>query len=342
MSVIEDQSRFSRVAVRKLRAILPGLLLAMSIAGVAFALRLIPGVGILSPLIISIFIGTVIHNAIGTPSAAVLGIKFSLRRILRLAIILLGLQLTVSQLIEVGVVGIAIIVATVVTTVLCTKWFGNVLGVDRKLAQLIAVGTSICGASAVIAANTVTDATDEDVTYAVACVTLFGSIAMFVYPLLFAALSLSQQHFGLWAGSSIHEVAQVVAAAYQGGATAGEFATISKLSRVMMLAPVIIVLGLIARQRATKSAGDRGVPLPWFVGGFIALVVVNSIISVPPAAKADIAVLTTFLLSVALAAMGLETDLRKLRLKGPRPFLLGLIASVFIALFSLSLIVLIA
>jgi uncharacterized integral membrane protein (TIGR00698 family) len=320
-------------------ALLPGLGLAAAIAAAAFAVRALPGVSTLSPLILAILLGMGFHNVIGTPAQARAGIKFSLRRILRFAIILLGLQLTAAQVVEVGAAGIGVIVATLVATFLFTKWFGRVLGVDAKLAELIAAGTSICGASAVIATNTVTNARDEDVAYAVACVTVFGSIAMFAYPLLPALLHLTPKAYGLWSGASIHEIAQVVAAAFQDGRQAGQFATIAKLSRVMMLAPVVLTLGAIARRRSA-GAGDTAArpPLPWFVLGFIALVGLNSVIAVPPSAKSLIVPATTFLLSVALAAMGLETDFRKLMAEGLRPMLLGLAAFLFIAAFSLTLV----
>jgi uncharacterized integral membrane protein (TIGR00698 family) len=264
-----------------------------------------------------------------------------MRRILRFAIILLGLQLTVGQVLAVGASGIAVIVLTLVVTFVFTTWLGKLLGVDRKLAELIAAGTSVCGASAVIATNTVTGAHDEDVAYAVACVTLFGSVAMFLYPLLAGLLELGPKAYGLWAGASIHEIAQVVAAAFQDGREAGEFATVAKLSRVMLLAPVVIALGLLARSRARRD--DQGhrqakAPMPWFVLGFVALVAVDSVIIVPPGIKSVIVTATTFLLSMALAAMGLETDIRKLRAKGLRPLLLALAAFVFIASFSLMLV----
>jgi uncharacterized integral membrane protein (TIGR00698 family) len=319
--------------------VLPGLALTGVIAATAFALRQIPGVSTFSPMILAILIGIAFHNLAGTPVRAKAGVKFSLRRILRLAIILLGLQLTAAQVAQVGAAGIAVIVATLVATFLFTKWFGRVLGVDAKLTELIAAGTSICGASAVIATNTVTNAPDEDVAYAVACVTVFGTIAMFGYPLLPALLHLSPRAFGLWTGASIHEIAQVVAAAFQDGKQAGQFGTIAKLSRVMMLAPVVLTLGYFAsRRNAQHGAKTASAPLPWFVLGFIALVGLNSIIAIPAEAKAFAVPATTFLLSMALAAMGLETDIRKLKAKGLRPFFLGLAAFAFIGSFSLMLV----
>jgi uncharacterized integral membrane protein (TIGR00698 family) len=311
---------------------LPGIALTAVIAASAFALRQIPGVGLLSPMILSIVIGISLHNLIGTPARAKAGVVFTMRRLLRLAIILLGLQLTAAQVVQVGGEGIAIIVASLLGCFLFTLWLGKLLGVDRKLAELIAAGTSICGASAVIATNSVTQAHDEDVAYAVACVTVFGSLAMFVYPALPALLSLSPHQFGLWSGASIHEIAQVVAAAFQGGREAGEFGTIAKLSRVMLLAPMVIGLGSFR----AKSSGRA--PMPWFVIGFIAMVALNSMFPVPPAIKAPLVTLTSFLLSMALAAMGLETDIGKLRRKGLRPLVLGFAASLFIAAFSLALI----
>ena len=327
-------------------AILPGLLLASAVAASAYGLRQLPGMATFSPMILAILIGIAFHNLVGTPAIAKPGITFSLRRLLRIAIILLGLQLTITQVIEVGGRGIGIIATTLLATFVFTVWTGKWLGVDRKLAQLIAAGTSICGASAVIATNTVTNAPDEDVAYAVACVTVFGSVAMFAYPLLPGLLHLDPHAFGLWTGASIHEIAQVVAAAFQDGQKAGEFGTIAKLSRVMLLAPMVIALGLIANHRAKNtdpaaSGSSARPPMPWFVLGFVALVGVNSLIAIPAEARVWIATVTTFLLSVALAAMGLETDIRKLAAKGLRPALLGALAFLFIAGFSLTLIKLI-
>jgi uncharacterized integral membrane protein (TIGR00698 family) len=322
---------------------LPGLGLTGALAAIAFALRTVPGVDTFSPMILAIMLGMIFHNLIGTPSWAKAGVVFSLRRVLRFAIILLGLQLTLGQIVAVGPGGVGIIVATLVATFAFTTWLGALLGVDRRLAQLIAAGTSICGASAVIATNIVTNAHDEDVAYAVACVTVFGSIAMFVYPLLPALLNLDAHAYGLWVGASIHEIAQVVAAAFQDSRQAGEFGTIAKLSRVMLLAPVVITLGLMAAKttRRGQQHGDAATAspsMPWFVLGFVALVLVNSVVSIPPAPHRILVGLTTFLLSVALAAMGLETDIRKLAAKGLRPALLGFAAFLFIATFSLTLI----
>src|ERR1700720_4217930 len=254
-------SATGRRYVRHAGEILPGLLLTSAVAAPAFAIRQLPGMATFSPMILAIMIGIAFHNIAGTAAWAKAGVTFSLRRLLRLAIILLGLQLTSSQVIEIGGRGLGIIVATVLATFVFTAWIGKLLGVEAKLAQLIAAGTSICGASAVIATNTVTNAEDEDVAYAVACVTVFGSVAMFSYPLLPGFLHLDPHAFGLWSGASIHEIAQVVAVAFQDGQKAGEFGTIAKLSRVMLLAPMVIAIRLLAA-RGAKGGKHAGASPP--------------------------------------------------------------------------------
>lgn len=325
---------FSRAFLHALAHLGPGLFLAAAIALMAVALHAIPGFGVFSPMILAIAMGMAFHNIVRTPPAAKAGVAFAMRRILRFAIILLGAQLTLTQVAAVGFAGVAIIVVTLLCTFTFTKWLGRVLGVEQKLAELIAAGTSVCGASAVIAVNTVTEGPDEDVAYAVACVTIFGAVAMFTYPMLVGILHLGPRAFGLWSGASIHEIAQVVAAAYQDGPEAGDFGTIAKLTRVMMLAPLVIGLGVYARRRSTAIRHKKA-PLPWFVLGFIALMVANSLWPLPVMVKAPLNQCTGFLLAMALGAMGLETDIRKLRAKGLRPLLLGLFAFLFIATIAL-------
>lgn len=320
---------------------LQGLALTAGIAALAMLLRRLPGLTLFSPMILATFLGMSVHNLVGTPAWAKPGVTFSLKRILRLGIILLGLQLMAAQVVQVGLAGAAIVAATLVATFVFTKWFGRLIGVERKLAELIAAGTSICGASAVIATNTVTQGSDEDVAYAVACVTVFGSLAMFLYPLAPALLGLDAHAFGLWSGASIHEIAQVVAAAFQDGTRAGEIATVAKLTRVMMLAPLVVTLGFAAARRAAHSADGakrEAPPMPWFVLGFVAMVALNSVFPIPAAPKSVVVQATSFLLAMALAAMGLETDFRKLKAEGLKPLALAAAAWLFIAGFSLTLI----
>ncbi|ALK09230.1 YeiH family protein [Blastochloris viridis] len=320
--------------LRPAAGLLPGLALTGAVAGAAALLHLLPGLGDVSPMILAIVLGIAVRNLVGTPNWARAGFAFAVRRVLRFAIVLLGLQLTTAQVAAVGAGGLAIIAASLAATFLVTLWLGRLLKVERDLAVLIGAGTSICGASAVIAANTAVNASDEDVAYAVASVTVFGSLAMVLFPLVPGLLGLTPHAYGLWTGAAIHEIAQVVAAAFQGGPAAGEFGTVAKLTRVMMLAPLVLALAAGARRRGER----RQAPLPWFVAGFAALVALNSTVAIPAEVKAPLVAATPFLLSVALAAMGLETDVRRLAAKGLGPLWLGLFAALFIAGFSLVLV----
>lgn len=324
--------------VAAIRAVAPGLALTFGLAALALLIQRLLGLEGLSPLVVAMVLGMVLRNSLGPIAAARPGIAFSLRRILRLAVMLLGLQLTLSQVADVGLQGIAVIVATLVLAFLFTKWAGRLLGVDRKLTELIAAGTAVCGASAVVATNSVTRGSDEDVAYAIACVTVFGSLSMLLFPLAGAGMQLSAESYGIWAGAAIHEVAQVVAAAFQGGELAGQTGTVAKLSRVMLLAPLILVLGLVAR-RAGGSGGGAA-PFPWFVVGFVVLMLFNSLVTLPPDLHDALVRATGFLLTVALAAMGLETSFGKLRAKGLRPLALGAAAWAFISCTALALVLL--
>lgn len=319
-----------------LKPLLPGLALTAAIAAAALAIRSATGWMALSPLILSIIFGMLIRNTIALPQIVETGIQFSLKRILRAGIILLGLQVTVTQILSLGGSALIMVTLTLVATFLAMRLAGRLMGVDRQLTDLIAAGTSVCGASAVIAANTVVRGRQEHVAYAVACVTLFGSISMIAYPLLAVPLGLDERAYGLWSGATIHEVAQVVAASFQAGDVAGQFGTISKLARVVLLAPLIMTLALAMRSDADADTGEGqrvSTPMPWFVLGFIAMMLVNSAVSIPADMSRHIVMLTNFLLSMALAAMGLQANIGKLRAEGWRPLALGAFGWIFIATF---------
>ncbi|MGO4640070.1 YeiH family protein [Mesorhizobium sp. 2RAF45] len=317
--------------------IIPGIVLVAMITAVAFSAHNVSGFALFSPMILAVVAGMVYSNVLGTPVHAKAGIAFSQKRLLRFAIVLLGFQLTLGQVVSIGAGGVGIVAATLGATFLFTVTLGRLIGVDRKLAQLIAAGTSICGASAIVATNIVTDARDEDVTYAVASITLFGTVAMLGFPLLAPLLGLDQHAFGLWAGASIHEVAQVIGAGFQNGTQSGEIATVAKLTRVAMLAPMVIALGLMARRGSRDQSAARP-PMPWFVAAFIAVVALNSLVTIPAEVKSAMALATTIMLTMGLAAMGLQADISQLRSRGLRPLALAFCAFLFIGGFSLMLV----
>ena len=319
------------VATDRPASILPGLLLTAAVVALAFLLRENRWLAVLSPLILAILIGVAVRNTVGVPAAALPGMQFALRRLLRLGIVALGLQLTLGQVLQVGAYGLATIVIGLASTYAFTVAAGRWLGVEPGLSRLIATGTAICGASAVLAANAVKPQKDEDIAYAVAAVTIFGTLAMVLFPMLGA--SLAPRDYGLWTGASIHEVAQVVAAGAQGGAEAAAFATIAKLTRVALLAPMILLM-------AAGGGGAGRAPFPWFVLGFLAMVALASSGLVPHEMTKASVPLTQALLAAGLAAMGLQTDLGQMKAKGLRPLLLGALASIFIAAITLALVLL--
>lgn len=318
----------------------PGLALTAGLAMLGMLVARLAASPLVSPMVVAMVAGIVLRNLTGLPAAVQPGIALSLRQILRLGVVLLGFRLTFGQLAEVGLAGVAVIAAVLAATFVFTRAAGRLMGVDRRLAELIAAGTSVCGASAVLAVNTVTEGTDEDVAYAIACVTLFGSLSMLILPQFAAPLGLTSEQFGLWAGASVHEVAQVVGTGFARGEAAGQVATVAKLSRVLMLAPLILALGWAARTGAAGGGTARGgrAPMPWFVLGFVAMVAVNSLGVVPAPALGLLHGTSTVLLTMALGAMGLETHLRRLRLRGVRPLALGALAWVFISVLALGLV----
>ncbi len=335
-----------------LRRLAPGLGVTFAIACIAFWAS--HDIAVLKnyQMMIAIGLGALLQNVIGLHAAAQEGVSFALHRILRLAIILLGLQITGQQAAEVGVAGVAMIGISLLATLLFTMALGVVLGVPRGLSLLIGAGSAICGASAVMAAKAAVQGEDDDAAYAIACVTLFGALAILVYPLAKAALHLSPHDFGLWAGASIHEVAQVMATAYDGGPEALRIGAVAKLTRVAMMAPVIIGLGEIFRRLRMGGEGARTQPpFPWFLVGFLCMVGIASFVALPHdqggaldglalslgSSLPAISTATSFLLAMAMAAMGIHTDLRRIRARGARPLALALCASLFISLVALTM-----
>lgn len=311
-------------------ALVPGLALVAGLAGVAQGAAHLPGLGMFSPMILAILLGMALRAVWAPPAGFGAGVRFAVRPLLRLAIVLLGARLTFGELAAVGGGGLLVIVVAMGGTFLFTVAAGRLLKVDAKLAELIAAGTSICGASAVIAAASVTRADEEDIAYAVATVTVFGTLAMLVFPLLAAPFGLSPEGFGLWSGAAIHEIAQVVGAAFQGGPVALETATVAKLARILLLAPMLMGLGLAVRHRAEGAVG-RTPLVPWFVTGFVLMVIVNSLGLIPETVRLQMVDGTGILLTLALAAMGLGTDARRIAARGARPLLLAALAFLFIA-----------
>ena len=320
----------------RLRGVAPGLLLCLAIASVSILIRNATGVAALNPVVLALVFGIGFGATVGRPASLKPGIAYAVKPLLRAAIVLLGLQVTLGQLAGLGLGALVLAVLVVALTLPFTIWLGRVLGVEPALAQLIGTGTAICGASAIVAANQVARGRDEDVTYALAVITLCGTAALILFPLLGELMGLSGRAYGLWAGAAIHEVVQAVGAAAAGGPDAAQSGTVMKLARVALLAPAILALGWwAARERPADGAAAK-VPVPWFAFGFLGMVALGSAGLVPGEVTAASRSVVPLMLAASVAALGLSTNLGALRARGARPFGLGVALTLFIGALALA------
>ncbi len=318
------------------RRLLAGVALAGGVALVAMLLARIEllqqhGISALTAAIaLGMLLGNTLYPRLGP--APVAGINFSKQTLLRAGVVLYGLRLTLQDVAHVGLAGVAIDGVVVASTFLLACLLGYWLGLDRKTSMLIGAGSSICGAAAVIAAEPVVDGRPDQVTVAVATVVLFGTIGIFLYPELYrlhAVLPLlpdSVNRFGIYIGSTVHEVAQVIAAARSVAVESADTAVITKMVRVMMLAPFLLALSawLGRRGAAREPAGTPSGPMvPWFALGFIGVVLFNSLELLPAGVAAFAIEVDTALLAMAMAALGLTTQVAAFRKAGLKPLFLA-------------------
>lgn len=316
----------------------PGLLLSMLITGAALWLGHFPaiaGIGF-SALTLAILLGMVVGNTLypHLHHSCDSGVLFAKQHLLRLGIILYGFRLTFSQIAEVGVSGIVIDVLTLSGTFLLACVLGQRLfGLDKKTSWLIGAGSSICGAAAVLATEPVVKAESSKVTVAVATVVIFGTLAIFIYPALYPLLAhwFSPETYGIWIGSTVHEVAQVVAAGHAISPEAENAAVIAKMLRVMMLAPFLLLLAARVKQLSPHTGEAKSkLTIPWFALGFVAVACFNSFHLLPSALIQALNTLDTLLLAMAMAALGLTTHISALKNAGAKPLALGLVLFIWL------------
>lgn len=284
-----------------------------------------------SPLLIAIVEGAVLANTVSLPAKFQPGLAFSAKRLLRVGIALLGLQLMFSDIVGLGWGVIAVVVAIVFLGIAGTMYAGKLLGLSWSQRILIACGFSICGAAAVAAADGVVNAREEELLTAVALVVIFGTLMIPTIPLLADAFGMNEIEAGMWAGGSIHEVAQVVAAGSALGATALGVATVVKLARVLMLAPVMAFLSIRQRTMVDNTATKRPPLIPLFVVAFIGCMGLRSTGMLPNELLGLAKTVQTALLAAAMFALGLGVRLSVIRGVGARPFVLAAISTVWVA-----------
>lgn len=295
-----------------------------------------------SPMIIGIVLGMLYANSLRNhlPETWVPGIIFCSKKILRIGIILYGFRLTFQDVMAVGTAGIVIDAIVVTVTILGGYWIGRLMKMDRDIALLTSVGSGICGAAAVLGAESTIQTKPYKTAVAVATVVIFGTIAMFLYPVAYRSgvLGLSPQQMGIFAGSTLHEVAHAVGA---GNAMGGEIANVSvivKMIRVMMLVPVLLILGWWAAASAVKSTanGHEGqaskgkIAVPWFAIWFLVVIGFNSLNLLPADLVDVINYIDTFLLTMAMCALGAETSIDKFKKAGAKPFILAFILFIWL------------
>ena len=316
-----------------------GILFVALFAAAVTRIAAIPSIANLgiSPLIVGIVGGMIYGNALkdGMPDSWAAGVNFSARKLLRIAVAFFGLRVSIQEIAQVGLPGLAESLLIVVSTLVIGTWAGmKLMKLDRDSALLTAAGSAICGAAAVLAFESTLQSKPHQSAMAVGSVVLFGTLSMFLYPLAYHAgwLHLDPAGLGLFFGGTIHEVAQVVGAASDISPQVAHVATIVKMTRVMLLVPVLLVLGAwLARSAPAGGAhGKRKVAVPWFALGFLGFVIVNSLNVLPTDVTHTLNVLDTFALTMAMTALGIETRIAQIREAGPRALTTGLILYVWL------------
>ena len=280
----------------------------------------------ISALTIAIVLGIALGNALGThlPQPLAPGVITAQQKLLRLGVILYGLRLSFAQIAAIGPAALFVDLVMVISTLTLAYWLGRrVFGLDRDSALLTGIGSAICGAAAVLALERVLKPDPGKVAMAVATVVLFGTIDIFLYPWLYPHLGMDAHHFGLYTGASVHEVAQVIAAASAISPATADTAVVVKLTRVLLLVPALFIFGAMAARGGVEGEPRARIRPPWFALVFVLVSIFNSMVVLPTDVRHVLLTLDTFLLAAAMAALGLETRVAKLRALGLKPLLLA-------------------
>lgn len=321
------------------RNLLPGLAL---IAIIVLLSTMLVEMGIgqrygLSPLIYSIVLGMIVGNTFfnKTVHLTLEGVSFAKSKLLRLGIILYGFHLTIAQIWSLGLQAIFIDACMLISTFVLTYWFGTkIMKMDKDTCILTGAGCSICGAAAIMATASVSKAKTAAISQAVTVIVLFGTLAIFIYPILFPMVTnyISASAFGVYVGSSVHEVAQVVAIGKVLGEDVADTAILAKMVRVIMLAPFLFAISFIFYNKSNRNTSvkqrnsqSKRFLLPWFAIWFLGMIVLNSILPLPQSLVDSILFVDNILLMMAMAALGLSTQLSTFKAAGPRSFILGLV-----------------
>lgn len=325
-----------------MKKIVPGLLLSLAIAIIATMLN--QYVHLIGASVFALLLGMFINFFMKDTKKYKDGITFTSKKLLKVAIVLLGTSLSVSQIIHVGKYSLVVMVFTLAAAFGFGYFIGKIFNMNWKLSSLISAGTGICGGTAVATLSQVIDADDSDVAYAISATFIFDVIMVILFPIMGTALGLSDMAFGLWAGTAVNDTSSVVAAGYAYSDAAGDFATIVKLTRTLSIIPVVLAFSYLNEKLKLKN-DDGANPthkkvnlkkiFPWFILLFLGAALLNSIGLIPATLSSSLATLSKFLMVMALAAIGLKTDIRDVKKSGPLPMLHGFLISTIVVIVAL-------
>lgn len=324
-----------------MRALLPGVG-AVAVLG-ALAWIVGPYVPLAGAPLVALAAGAALRNTLRLPASWRPGVEFTVKRLLRVAIVLFGTTLSLAEVLATGGGALVLIAVTVVAALVFTYLFGRWLRAPSRLVGLIGVGTAICGATAIITVGPILQSSAEEIAFAVTTIFLFNALAVAVYPLLGHLLALPDRLFGLWAGTAIHDTSSVLAAAYAYSDPAGQVATVVKLTRTLMLVPLALAVALAVSYRRMGETNAQASRIrlasifPWFVLWFAGAALLHSLGILPPMAVRGLGITGKFLVVMVMGAVGLGADAAAMRRLGARPLLIGLFAAVLIAALSLTL-----
>ena len=327
---------------------LPGIALSVAIAALACFIESLLPIHLIGAAVIAMFIGMILNYFLRNVKIFTSGIKFTSKKILKFAIILLGLSLNITTILHVGRMSLTVMIFTLLTCFGVGYFVGRALGLNWKLSNLISAGTGICGGSAIAAISTTIEADDNDVAYAMSATFLFDMAMIVLFPIMGRALGMTDQAFGIWAGTAVNDTSSVVATGYAFSEGAGDFATMVKLTRTLAIIPTVITFALIQlrlkRKEVIANSGDGselkanfkiGKIFPWFILGFVAMSIVASVFTIPATVVSGTKSASKFLMVSALAAIGLNTSFSKLKKSGIRPMIHGFIISALVVVVAL-------
>ena len=335
--------------IRSKSKIIPGFAVAALIALCARYIEGLMLIHLVGASVIALFIGMAI-NSFWNPDILQEGLKFTSKKILKFAIILLGASLSVNTILTVGKISLSVMIFTLLTCFGGGYFIGKALGLNWELSNLISAGTGICGGSAIAAIAPVIDAEDKEIAYAMSATFLFDMAMIVLFPIMGHWLGLSDMAYGLWAGTAVNDTSSVVAAGYAFSESAGDFATMVKLTRTLSIIPAVIIFALINIRLKQKSQlcsdgkADESLSgkvnfislFPWFILGFVGLSVVNSMGFIPATVSGAAKELSKFLMVAALAAIGLNTSFKDMKKAGFAPMLHGFIVSVLVVIVAIA------